>query len=264
MNLIQNNNYKGYNWSYHDWAIGERITEEHIDNIENGILINANLINDLSNRVLRIEANGGGSSGSGEITPSTPLIDAIVAEIGGSYANSSFSNSRIDVLENNYNEVTAKTSSIENQISPINQNISDLQQRVTTLERGSSDSGASSAEVDALINEIYGSPSTSGPSRIDNLENKAAPVSFIQSTNTSVSDTISISRELQPNTIVFIALRAATSGSSSLKVRDSTGSYFVYKDFNNSTIAQKIQAGTILGFYYTGTGLYLFNTPFIF
>lgn len=245
MNLIQNNNYKGYGWHYHDWAIGDRITEDHIDNIENGILINANLINDLSNRLLRIESG----ASSGQITPSTSLIEAIVTEIGGSYENSAFSNSRIDILENNYNNLSIKANSMEEQIPTINQNVANLQERVSALEAGE-DSGSTSSDIQALID------------RVDNLENKA-PVNFIQSTNTSVSDTISISGELQPNTIIFIALRAATSGGSSLKVRDSTGSYFVYKDFNNSTIAQKIQAGTILGFYYTGAGLYLFNAPFI-
>jgi len=267
MNLVQSNDYKGYRWRYTDWVIGDRITEERVDNIEAGILINANLINDLSNRVLTLETG----AANGDIDTSTALVGAIVSEIGGTYENFQFTDSRIDRLETNYNTISTKTSSMEQTINSmintsiptINQNITSLQERVSALEAGSG--GSSSEEiapesVQTLINEVYGSSSTSSSSRIDKLENKV--IELVQSVNSNISDTITISKEIKPNSVIFVALKSATAGSSTLKIRDEySTTYTIYKNYTQETITQKIKAGTILGLYCSTSKIYAFNLP---
>ena len=167
-------------WWANTWNIGDPITEEKMDAIEQGLIIL------MTRQQAILREIGGDISEDIEINKSridtlTSLIDAnkmsaIFNEIGGTYSNGAISNSKIDTLINEVwgSSSTSGTSRIDN--------------LATELFGSNTVSGTSRldnviSKASALATEIFGSDTTSGTSRVDtnttNIATNAANIAAL-------------------------------------------------------------------------------------
>lgn len=191
----------------------------------------------------------------GEGTSSNNKINRIINELYGVQTGIIPLNevSRLDTIDDKIGTVDFSNSDLDylKSVTNLTSAISYLAQVISTME-----GSGSAVDYSAIIQEIWGSSSTDGQSRIDALENRPSTIPLYVTTNVEKTDALTIAETPLDQTIFFIAISYGTNGSAALTLSGKN----IYKDYiNQATI--KYKEGSLVALYKNGNNYYIFNAP---
>lgn len=239
------------------------------------------------NKIKAIAAELGGTEpdGSSTIYGGTTRLDRIESAIWGEGADSKIGTlvnevygvndgaipvsgaSRLDGIDGAITGLNAGLTTLGNKVGTVDFSNSDLEylRSITDLTNAVSylaqvintmEGSGSAIDYSVIIQEVWGSSSTEGSSRIDALENRPSTIPLYVTTNGGRTDALTIAETPKDQTIFFIAINNGTNGSAALTL----GGNNVYKDYiNQATI--KYKEGSLVALYRNGNRYYIFNAP---